>query len=115
MKYFDENPSIITWASEEFSIPYISKVDNNPHRYFPDFYISYYDKDKVLRKCVIEIKPSSELNQPVFNNKNVKRIERYYVNISKWEAAKLFCEERNIEFRILTEKEVEKAYKKILG
>ena len=39
MKYCDENPMILEWASEEIIIPYISSWDNKRHRYFPDFYI----------------------------------------------------------------------------
>ena len=34
--YCDTNPNILRWASEEFSIPYVSPVDNRVHRYYPD-------------------------------------------------------------------------------
>ena len=44
MTYCDANPSIIEWGSEEIVIPYISPVDGKVHRYFPDFYIKYVNK-----------------------------------------------------------------------
>ena len=51
MDWCDTNSSIVSWSSEEIIIPYISPVDNRPHRYFvftlntivlllPDFTIS---------------------------------------------------------------------------
>jgi hypothetical protein len=39
MKYFDDHPNVIWWASEELPIPYVSPVDNKTHRYFPDFIV----------------------------------------------------------------------------
>ena len=32
MNYFDRNPNILQWASEEFSIPYRSPIDGGRHR-----------------------------------------------------------------------------------
>ena len=37
--FCDESDHIFTLASEEFSIPYISPLDNKRHRYYPDFLI----------------------------------------------------------------------------
>ena len=36
-RYCDLTENIISWASEEISIPYMSPVDKRPHKYFPDF------------------------------------------------------------------------------
>ena len=35
-QWCDMNNSIISWASEEFSIPYVSPKDNRVHKYYPD-------------------------------------------------------------------------------
>ena len=39
MRYCDNTPSILEWASEELIIPYRSPVDGKKHRYFPDFWL----------------------------------------------------------------------------
>ena len=43
MKWCDRNRNIIEWGSEEFFIPYVSPLDNKPHRYYPDFYMKLKD------------------------------------------------------------------------
>ena len=45
MQYCDLNENILEWASEEISIPYISPIDRKRHKYYPDFYIKYKDRD----------------------------------------------------------------------
>ena len=44
MKYFDVNPSVIGWASEEVVIPYYDSATRKVRRYFPDFLIKIKDK-----------------------------------------------------------------------
>ena len=39
MKYFDVNPGVLQWASEEVVIPYYDSVSKKVRRYFPDFLI----------------------------------------------------------------------------
>ena len=55
MKYCDENPMILEWASEEIIIPYISSWDNKRHRYFPDFYIKIQLSDGSTKKRIIDL------------------------------------------------------------
>ena len=57
MVYCDTNPAILEWGSEELIIPYKSPLDSKIHRYFPDFYIKYKDKEGKLRKLIVEVKP----------------------------------------------------------
>jgi hypothetical protein len=61
MSWLDNNDSIITWASEELFIPYISPVDNRWHRYFPDFLVKFRTKDNKLKTMLwngrIKVKP----------------------------------------------------------
>jgi len=45
MQYCDLTESVNEWRSEEFFIPYISPLDNKVHRYFPDFFVKYKDKN----------------------------------------------------------------------
>ena len=37
MKYFDVNPSVLQWSSEEVVIPYYDSMSKKVRRYFPDF------------------------------------------------------------------------------
>jgi len=111
MNYCDLNESINEWQSEEFWIPYRSPLDNKTHRYFPDFFIKYKDRDGNIRRSVIEVKPRRETLEPkVTKGKSKKTILteqiNYVRNQAKWKAAREFCDDRKIEFKIMTEKEL---------
>ena len=58
--YLDSTPAVLQWASEEFSIPYLSPLDGKVHQYFPDALVVYRDKYNVIQKEIIEIKPYKE-------------------------------------------------------
>lgn len=111
MQYCDLNESIIAYQSEEFCIPYISPIDGKYHRYFPDFFIKFKDKDGNIRKAVIEIKPEKDLKEPDKNPKRktkswAYRVKTWAVNQQKWNAARKYCEDRDWEFKIFTEKQL---------
>ena len=111
MNYCDLTESVSEWQSEEFWIPYRSPIDNRTHRYFPDFYIKYKDSSGKRRSVVIEVKPKSQTKMPPQNPKKRTKswaysVKTYAVNQAKWKAAKEFCKDRNIEFKIMTEHEL---------
>jgi hypothetical protein len=110
MLYFDENPSVINWASEEFSIPYVSPLDKSWHRYFPDFIVKAKGKNGQTKTIVIEVKPYTQTLPPNYGEKPSKRYLReimtWGVNEAKWKAAKEFCLDRGWEFQIITEKDL---------
>lgn len=109
MKYFDEHPDVIWWASEELPIPYYNPVDQKMHRYFPDFIVKMKKRDGKVMTYLIEVKPYSQTQQPVRKRKTQKFIQEsvtYVVNQSKWKAADEFCQEHGWQFKILTEKEL---------
>ncbi len=111
MQYCDLTESVNEWRSEEFFIPYISPIDNKVHRYFPDFFVKYRDKNGISRTLVVEIKPQKDLNMPEQNPKRktkswAYKVKTWAVNQAKWKAAKEWCADRKYEFRILTEKEL---------
>ena len=64
MRYCDLNESVYQWQSEEIIIPYKSPIDNRIHRYFPDFFIKYTDRNGKKRSVVIEVKPKRQLKMP---------------------------------------------------
>ena len=108
MIYCDNTPEVISWASEELSIPYISPLDGRVHKYYPDFII-YYKTPEKLKTSVIEVKPQKE-TKPPRKKKNKKlflqEIRTWEVNKSKWAAAEEYCENRGWEFIIMTEKQL---------
>lgn len=110
MKWCDFNPSVLEWGSETVIIPYISPVDKRIHRYFVDFYMKVLDKSGVTKKYLVEIKPEKFTKPPTkpkrITKKFIDEVFQYGVNEAKWKAAFEFCEDRNMKFLILTEKDL---------
>jgi hypothetical protein len=116
MRWFDEHPNVVSWASEELVIPYSDRgtLDENKQpklrRYFPDFLIKVKTKNGSIEVWVIEIKPLAETMPPQRGTKKEKRylkeVKTFATNYSKWESAKRFCDKHNMKFKILTEKEL---------
>ena len=52
MDWLDRNDNIISWASEELIIPYLSPADNKYHRYFPDFLVKAKTRDEAIEKAI---------------------------------------------------------------
>ncbi len=109
MKYLDENPNVIWWASEELPIPYRSPIDNRIHRYFPDFIVKVRRKDGLVMTYILEVKPESQTKMPVQKRRTKKFIQEaatYAINQEKWRAADIFCKEHGWQFKILTENDL---------
>jgi TnsA endonuclease N terminal len=107
MSYLDSHPDVISWASEEFSIPYVSPLDNRIHRYFPDFWVKMKTRDGKITTVVIEIKPHHQTIEPKAqkskSKKYVREVATWGINSAKWKAAKDFCADRKWDFKILNE------------
>jgi hypothetical protein len=109
MKWLDEHPNVVWWASEELPIPYKSPLDNKIHRYFPDFIAKIKQKDGSVMTYIIEVKPLEQTKMPVQKKKTQRYIREaatYVVNQEKWKAADIFCQEHGWKFMIMTEKEL---------
>ena len=104
------NENILEWGSEEFSIPYISPIDNRVHKYYPDFIIKVKESSGQIKTYVIEVKPEKQTREPVKKSRVTKsyiyEVTTYAVNQAKWKAANEFCKDRLIEFKIITENEL---------
>jgi len=107
MDWFDRNDNIVSWASEELIIPYVSPVDGKWHRYFPDFLIKTKTKDGKLKTVLIEVKPKKQTKPPPPQKRVTKRyiteVTTWGVNEAKWKAAIEYCKDRTWEFKIITE------------
>jgi len=110
MVYCDLNENILEWGSEEIALPYRSPIDNRIHRYFPDFYIKVKESTGHIKKYLIEVKPKRQTLPPPKPKRQTKgyiyEAYEYAKNQAKWRAAKEFCEDRNWDFKVLTEDEL---------
>lgn len=110
MRYLDEHKDVLSWASEELAINYLSPIDKRVHRYFPDFLVKKKNKDGSIEVVMVEIKPSKQTVAPNEVNKKKKQyiseVLTYAVNEAKWKAAADYCLDRKWKFLIITEKEL---------
>ena len=105
---FDRTDSVILWNSEGLAIPYLSPLDGEIHRYFPDFLIKVREKTGVEKTYLIEIKPHSQTHlrtQKRNTRKFLNEVATYSINRAKWAAADLFCKEQGWTFKVITEKD----------
>jgi hypothetical protein len=107
MDWLDRNRDIISWASEELIVPYISPVDNRVHRYFPDFLVKVRNKEGQLKTLMIEVKPKKQTQPPIQQRRITKQyiteVTTWGVNQAKWKAAQEYCLDRGWQFKIMTE------------
>jgi len=92
MLYCDRSTAIQFWDSESFHIPYMHPKEHRMRNYYPDFFVDYIDKHGKPRQKLIEIKPRYQM--------------KWHVNKAKWAAAREYCAQNNLEFQVLTEREL---------
>jgi len=107
-EFCDNNPNVLKWSSEEIVIPYAVPANNGgirPAKYYPDLYMECKISDGRIIKYLIEIKPAKQTKPSKSRNTRNKMYENsvYQKNQLKWKAAELWCQERNIQFKLLTE------------
>ena len=109
-KWCDTNPGVLKWGLEEFSIPYVSPVDNRTHRYYPDGIVQIRHKNSEVKRYIIEIKPARQCVEPKKPARMTKTFiteaKTYAVNQAKWRAADAFAKDNGIEFKVLTENDL---------
>lgn len=107
MSWLDLNNDIVSWASEELIIPYVSPLDDRVHRYFPDFVVKVKTKTGLMKTLILEVKPKKQTIEPQPRKRVTKQyineVTTWGVNQAKWKAATEFCLDRGWEFKILTE------------
>lgn len=106
-KFLDMNENVIMWASEEIAIPYLKPTDGKVHKYYPDYYVKYMTSSGEIKEEIIEVKPLAQTKAPHGNSKH-KLYEQltFAVNAAKWQACQAFCKQRNMTFRIVTERSI---------
>ena len=105
----DLNENVLEWGSEEFWIPYRAP-DGRVRRYFPDFIMKVRENSGDIKTYVIEVKPAKQTKRPKPRKKVTKsylyECKTYEVNQAKWKAASEWCKDHQVEFKIVTEKEL---------
>lgn len=105
MTMCDNNPAISQWASESIKIPYKDPLTGKQTVYVPDFLVVFIDNNKRKRAELWEVKPAKQaFKESVGKNKYDQA--QYVRNMVKWAAARAFCDQNNLYFRIITEKEL---------
>lgn len=104
MRFFDNHPSVIQWASESIQIPYRNPLTGKNTIYVPDFFVYYQDANGKNHGEIIEVKPSKETSMTEAKSSRDKAMA--IVNAAKWQAAQAFCSRQGLKFRVVTEQQL---------
>jgi len=105
MRFCDEHPAITNWASEAVKIPYRNPLTGKYTIYVPDFFIAYADKNGQKRVEVIEVKPENQTLKEKLGRSRHNQAS-WIVNQAKWEAARAWCKQQGIVFRVVSEHDI---------
>ena len=105
MKFCDENPAILQWASEAIHIPYRNPFTNKNTIYVPDFFIVYQNKSGDKISELIEIKPQKQTTLEAAG-RSMRDQAAAVLNAYKWQAAQAWCSQNGLRFRVLTENDI---------
>lgn len=110
MTFCDNNPAVVSWASEPFMVPYRNPFTGKNTIYVPDFLIVYMDKNQQRHAEVVEVKPRKEV--ALENARSDRDRAAAILNAAKWTAAKAWCAQQGLKFRIVTEDDIYAGVKK---
>lgn len=105
MQFCDNNPAVVSWASESITIPYKNPFTNRHTIYVPDFFIVYMDKNGKRHAELIEIKPHGQTSMEAAGRSQRNKAAAA-LNEIKWRAARAWCKQNGIRFRIVTENDI---------
>lgn len=105
MRFCDNHPNVNKWASEAIKIPYRNPFTGKYTIYVPDFFISYVDANGKSHAEVIEVKPLNHTIKEKLGRSKSNQAH-YVLNQAKWEAARAWCKQQNITFRIVSEEDI---------
>ena len=110
MLFCDNNPSVLQWASEPFMVPYRNPFTGKNTIYVPDFMMVYVDRAQQKHAEVVEVKPRKEVSMESAKSQRDKAAAA--LNAAKWTAAKAWCAQQGLHFRIVTEEDIYAGIKK---
>jgi hypothetical protein len=103
MRFCDNHPSVVSWASENVRIPYKNPFTGKDTFYVPDFFVVYQNASG--RKAeLVEIKPKAQAVMELARSQQEKAAVA--LNMVKWQAARAWCKRMGATFRVLTEEDI---------
>ena len=105
MRFCDLHPSVSNWASESIKIPYRNPLTGKQTIYVPDFFIVYVDAKGKKHVELIEVKPKNQAVKEK-TGRSMKNKAHWVLNQAKWEAARAYCKQQGILFRVVTEDDI---------
>jgi hypothetical protein len=105
MRFCDEHPNVETWASEAVKIPYRNPLTGKYTIYVPDFFVTYADKSGKQKVELIEVKPANQTVKEKLGRSRSNQAH-YILNQAKWTAARAWCKQKGIFFRVVTEGDI---------
>lgn len=111
MIHCDTSDKILLWSSEPVAIPYFNPINEKQKPYNVDFYAKVVYDNGLVKQFLIEVKPLNQLEEPKRPTKKsekawnsyCKAMETFIVNTAKFNAAKIYAEQRGMEFIIVSE------------
>lgn len=105
MSMCDNNPSIVQWANEAIHVNYRNPFTGKNTIYVPDFFVMFIDAAGKTHGEIWEIKPSKETSLEEAG-KSARNQAAAILNMAKWEACRAYCKAQNLNFRIITERDL---------
>lgn len=98
IQFCESSDSIVQWSSETLGIPYFNRLLNKMSTYWIDFIIM----NKQGKKCLVEVKPENQCKKPK-DTDSVFLKRAWITNVDKWQAARKYADEHDMNFWIFTE------------
>ena len=105
MRMCDTNENISKWASESIKIPYRNPFTGKYTIYVPDFFIVYADRNGKQHVELIEVKPANHTFKEQLGKSQSNRAQ-YVLNQAKWVAARAYCKQKGMYFRVVNEGDI---------
>jgi hypothetical protein len=105
MRMCDTNDNISQWASEAIKIPYRNPFTGKHTIYVPDFFIVYADRNGKQHVELIEVKPANQTVKEQIGNSRANKAH-YVLNQAKWGAARAYCKQKGMYFRVVNEGDI---------
>ena len=110
-RFCDDNPNVTRWASESVKSPYFHPFAKTNRMYYVDLNM-VIKEGEIYKKYLVEIKPEKQTHKPDFTNSKCRKSTIFYeqmtyvTNCAKWDAARAFASSHDMQFLIITEKDL---------
>lgn len=110
MLWCDKTDTIVKWSSESVIIPYYDSFQKKHRKYYIDNFVEIQEGN-IIKRYLVEIKPHKQTIEPK-TTKGKRKANLLYEkimyqnNCDKWKFAKDFAKKHDMEFIIITEREL---------